>query len=97
MIFKIIFTSGAEEDIQNAIDYYFSKAGQKVASDFYSDLNSSLDSIERNPYYQVRFKDFRVLPLRKFPYIIFFELFEDIKIVKIIAVFNTYQNSEKYP
>jgi hypothetical protein len=97
MIFKIIFTPDAENDIQNASDYYFNRVSQKVGLSFFTDLNSSLDSIEQNPYYQTRVKNFRALPLKKFPYILFFELFEENKIVKVIALFNTYQTPEKYP
>ncbi len=97
MIFKIIFTPDAEQDIQNASDYYFTRVSQKVGQLFFEDLRSSLDSIEHNPYYQKRIKNFRTLPLKRFPYILFFELIEERALVRVVALFNTYQTPEKYP
>lgn len=63
----------------------------------FEDLQSAYDSLEINPYYQIRIKNFRALPLNKFPYLLFFEIIEERKVVRISALFHTAQDSEKWP
>jgi hypothetical protein len=68
-----------------------------VAQMFSSDLDNAFKAPIQNPFYQIREKNFRALPLNKFPYLLFFEVLEEKKIVKIVGLFNTSQNPNKYP
>ncbi|WP_354359720.1 type II toxin-antitoxin system RelE/ParE family toxin [Pedobacter sp. UYP30] len=43
------------------------------------------------------FENFRGLPMKKFPYIIFYTISEEQKTIIIKAVFHTSQDTEKYP
>ena len=51
----------------------------------------------QNPFFEIKIKNYRVLPLSKFPYIIIYKILEDTKIVDIVSIFHTSQNPKKYP
>ena len=97
MPFEIVVTSPAETDIVESYRYYFSEASAKVADSFMEDLNHSFDMLEINPFYQIRTKTYRAIPLKSFPFLIFFEVLEDRKIVKVLRVFNTKLNPKSWP
>lgn len=97
MNFKIIIEPQAQKDIEFAYLYYKQKVSVKVAKQFFSDLNHAYKNLKINPFYQIRLKNYRALPLKKFPYIIFFTILEDTKEIMILALFNTHQSPEKYP
>ncbi|MBO6186326.1 MAG: type II toxin-antitoxin system RelE/ParE family toxin [Chryseobacterium sp.] len=96
MAFEIFQYPEADEDILDAVNYY-KEISNSVASNFERQLSKAYDKLERNPFFQIRYDDVRVLPLKKFPYIILFHIDELKKIVYVISVFCTHQNPEKYP
>lgn len=96
MAYNLKILPSAENDIEEATKYY-SEISDSVFEHFNDRLDEAFLRIETNPFFQKRFKNIRALPLKKFPYIIFFEIFEEIKKVYIISVFCTHQNPEKYP
>jgi toxin ParE1/3/4 len=96
MPFKIVIDPRAISDIVQAVDYYNSKQiglGEK----FKTNLNKYIVRLSINPYYAFKYKDYRCLPLRQFPFLILFHIQEKDKKVLINAIFNTYQNPKKYP
>ncbi|MBP6456504.1 MAG: type II toxin-antitoxin system RelE/ParE family toxin [Chitinophagaceae bacterium] len=97
MAFSIIITPIAQQHIENAEDYYFKKANAVIALNFYNELQNCYSILESNPYFQIRVKNYRALPMKNFPYLIFFELLEKENKVKILAVFQSQQDTEKYP
>ncbi|MDY0989892.1 type II toxin-antitoxin system RelE/ParE family toxin [Flavobacterium sp. CFBP9031] len=96
MIFEVVIEPRALADIQDAIDYYESKQ-IGLGEYFYQVIDEHLDTISRNPFFEIRYKDYRGLPTKKFPFIIFYFLDEEIKKVFILSVFNTSLNPSKYP
>lgn len=95
-MFDIVIEPRALDDIQVGIDYYDSiKIG--LGELFYNIINEYIEAISINPFYQIRYKDYRALPISKFPYIIIFYLDESIKTAYIISIFNTNQNPNNYP
>ncbi len=97
MAYRLSINPLAHIDVELAYQYYFNVANPSVAENFYADLQESYNALEINPYYEIRAKNYRALPLKKFPFLIFFEIIEETKTVKIIAVFNSNQDPEKYP
>ena len=77
--------------------YYKEKDSLKVAQNFLKDYEKTLYKIKQNPYYQIYYKNFRGLPLKKFPYIVFYTIDENLKVITIKAIFHTSQNPGKYP
>lgn len=96
MIFEVVIEPRALADIQDAIDYYESKQ-IGLGEYFYQVIDEHLDTISRNPFFEIRYKDYRGIPTKKFPFIIFYFLDEEIKKVFILSVFNTSLNPSKYP
>ena len=94
MRFNIIIEKRAVQEIQDAVNYYEFKL-KGLGEKFTTHLNSQINELKKNPFYQVRYKDYRALPLKKFPYTIVFYLSENK--IYIISVFNTYQNPTKLP
>lgn len=96
MKYEIVFQPKAITEIQNSIDYYDEQQfglGEK----FYNELFEYIEAIIINPFYKILAQNIRVLPLKKFPFIIFYWVDEIEKKVYIEAVFHTSQNSENYP
>ena len=96
MEFKIVIEPRALSDAQSAIDYYNEKQiglGKK----FNNALDKHILSLSKNPFYQLKYKDYRALPIKKFPYLIIFFIDEKTDTVFITAIFNTNQNPQKYP
>lgn len=96
MAYNLKILPSAEFDIDEAIQYY-SKISESVLENFNTRLDEALLRIETNPFFQKRFKNIHALPLKKFSYIIFFEIFEEIKTVYILSVFCTHQNPKNIP
>ncbi|MGC4128177.1 MAG: type II toxin-antitoxin system RelE/ParE family toxin [Bergeyella sp.] len=96
MAYKLVILPIAEVEIEAAYEYYaqFSKSAVKS---FKKQLSESYKRIRNNPFFAVKHRDIRALPFSKYPFLVFFRIDENAKIVYILSVFNTYQNPEKYP
>jgi toxin ParE1/3/4 len=97
MGFKLKVTPLASENIKNAMQFYSSVASSNIARKFMQDYIQTVDVIQQSPYFKIYYKDFRGLPLRKFPFIIFYQVNVEQSQILIKAVFNTNQNPSKYP
>lgn len=95
MAFKIFFTKRAERNIEDAIDYYEFKK-ENLGLEFYEDLMGNLNYIIENPFmFPVKVYPFREYPLSTFPFVIIYDIVEDVVIV--VSIFNTYKNPGKKP
>ncbi|TAL59842.1 MAG: type II toxin-antitoxin system RelE/ParE family toxin [Bacteroidetes bacterium] len=95
MIFEIVVEKRALFDIQCAIDYY-DQQQIGLGKKFLSEIEKHFSSINRNPFYQIRYNRVRCLPVIKFPFMIHFLLDEKEKTAYIISVFHTSQNPDKW-
>ncbi len=85
----------AKEDIQKEINYY-NLQEKGLGKKFHTELKQSFTAIKRNPYYQIRYKNIRCLPLKIFPVMIHFTVDEELKRITIRAVINTYRDPKEY-
>lgn len=97
MAFKVKVSSFAKDNIRNAIHFYSNEASKNIARKFIEDYIQTVQSIQLSPYFKIYYKDFRGLPLKKFPFIIFYQLDIENSQILIKAIFNTNQNPNKYP
>ncbi len=95
MSYKIRLEKGAKLDIDDALFYYENEVSKKVAQKFLDDIENRLKSLKINPFYRIYYKDFRGIPLKKYPYIVFFKIDEDNKLILVNSVFQTDQNPNK--
>ena len=96
MPFDVVIEKRALKDAQKAIDYY-DEQRIGLGGKFNTALDNHISTIANNPFYQLRYKDYRALPIKKFPYLILFYIQEESNTVFITAVFQTKQNTDKLP
>ena len=94
--YNLRFSDIADKENEQTIEYHSLKS-ENGEYNFKSQLNEALDALEINPFFQVRYKNIRALPFKSLPYLVFFEVYEEEKVVYIYSVFNTNQNPDKYP
>lgn len=70
---------------------------RKLLSIFVADFKKTISAIRETKYFQVFFGNFRGKTLKNFPFIVFYTIHEDEKLIVIRAVFHTSQNTTKYP
>lgn len=96
MIYKAIIEPRAIFDIQEAIDYYdFKQIG--LGEYFYKILDQHIETISKNPFFQIRYKDYHAFPIKKFPFLILYYIDDEKKTINIMSIFNTALNPTKYP
>ncbi|MDR1877333.1 MAG: type II toxin-antitoxin system RelE/ParE family toxin [Flavobacteriaceae bacterium] len=97
MGFNITVSPIAKNNVREAIAYYKKEVSVKAAQNFVKDYELTLNKIKQNPYFQIYYKDFRGLPLKKYPYVIFYQVDETQNLILVKAVFNAYQDTKKRP
>jgi plasmid stabilization system protein ParE len=96
MGFEIIVSKKAQNEIENATAYY-AEINLNLAHKFYLELSETYKSLQLNPDFQIRHKNYRGIPLKKFPFLLFYVYNEESKIIRILSCFHTSKNSKKYP
>jgi toxin ParE1/3/4 len=95
MAFTLVIDPRAIRDVQQAIDYYDEqRAG--LGERFESALNSHLRTLEKNPFFRIRYDEIRCLPMKKFPFMVHFTVDEHKREVTILAVFHTSRDPEDW-
>jgi plasmid stabilization system protein ParE len=96
MAYQVVIEPRALSDAQQAIDYY-DEQQIGLGKKFNNALVNHIDVIKKNPFFKIHYKDYRILPVKKYPYIIIFYINENIQTAYILAIFNTSQNPDKQP
>ena len=96
MVFNIIVSKKAQDEIENAMEYY-AEININLAFRFYSEITETYNRLELNPNYQIKHKNYRAIPLKIFPFLLFYVFDEKGKTIKILSCFHTSKNSKKYP
>ena len=92
MGYKLIIASEVENDLQESIDWYNEKQ-PGLGARFLNEVKKQLHYIKRNPHaIVIRYDIIRCSKVKTFPYLIHYTIEEDIKTIKVIAVFNTNRN-----
>jgi len=96
MSYNLVIFDRAQEDIDQAYEYYGAISFSAMQS-FDEQLEQVYSALETNPFFQFRYKTLRALPFKSFPYMVFFTIDVEKKLVSIYSVFNTNQDPKKYP
>ena len=68
--FQVVLEPKAERDIEDAFEYYLT-ISEKLAIRILREIENKLDIISEIPEaFQIRYKQFRIIALNKFPYMI---------------------------
>ena len=95
-MYKIKISLNAQDEIENALLFY-RNISIKLADKFISTILKTYTLLEKNPYFNIRYKNYRAISISQFPYLLFFEIDEQNQIVYILSCFHTSQNTDKYP
>lgn len=95
MDYKIIVSPKAQIEIEDISEYY-SQISFTVLTKFYVELENAYKFLETNPHFQTRYKNYRAIPIKKFPYLLFFMINETNKTIKVLSCFNTSRSPKKY-
>jgi hypothetical protein len=94
MSFKLIYAVEVFDDLQENIDWYNQKQSG-LGSRFFKDVKDQTIRIKKNPYTAaVRYDDVRCAKVKGFPFLVHFKIFQDLNIIKIIAIFSTHRDAE---
>jgi mRNA-degrading endonuclease RelE of RelBE toxin-antitoxin system len=92
MGYKLIYAAEVYNDLQENIDWYNQKQ-PSLGSRFFKAVKEQISRIKKNPYaIAVRYNNVRCAKVKRFPYLIHFEIFQDQNIIKVIAVFSTHRD-----
>ncbi len=97
MAYKVVVEPEGQKEIDNDIEYYSSISDDiNVQLNLLNDIDQAYKALELNPFFQIRSKHYRALPLRKYPYLMFFEILKEDRIVKLVSLFNTSEDPKKH-
>lgn len=98
-MFKVLVEPNCNTDIENACRYYSTLPvdTNKLINHFFEDMQVAFDALSINPFYPYKTQNYRFIPLKRFPYILFFTVNESEKTVFVLALFHTNQDTNKYP
>ena len=91
---SLIILPEAEQDITEAYNWYQERE-LGLGEEFLWCIGASIQTIKRNPeIYVFAHEKYRRVLVRRFPYAIFYEYFEDT--ITVYAVFHCSQNAKKW-
>ena len=91
MIFNLDINNQVYKDLNNAVEYHSEIKSKAILIAF----EESMSFLEQNPFFSVRYKNIRCLPLgKKLPYMIHFTINEHTQTVHIHAFINTNKNPD---
>ena len=94
--FRVVIEAHGLQDIQNSIDYYETQQAG-LGERFFNVIQKHFEIISSNPFHRIKYKDYRVLPVKIFPFIIVYYIVKKTNTVYIASVFHTSQNPDKLP
>lgn len=96
MVYKIIVSSQAQKEIENAIDYYTLYSVDTPVK-FITALKEAYSTLETNPFLRVRYKNIRALKIKKLPHLLYFIINEDRSTVRVLSCFHIKRNPSRRP
>ncbi len=95
MAYQIKVTQLAEEELDEIMGWYEEeKSGLGIT--FLNDFFNQVAFLKDNPYlYQEAYKTYRRVPIKKYPYVIYYGIEEQLQKVAVLAVWHTSKNPER--
>lgn len=96
MVYKIIVSPRAQNEIIKAIDFY-SLHSVDAPNNFILQLKKGYEILAISPFFRIYYKDVRSLNLKKFPYSLYFTIDENESCVRVLSCFHNKRNPKKIP
>ncbi len=95
MNYKTIIHSEAKRELEKARDYY-KEIEYDLALSFLENADTQIKIIKENPFlFQVKYKNYREVLLKKIPFIIIYEVEKEV--IYVDSVFHTSKNPINKP
>jgi plasmid stabilization system protein ParE len=94
--FKVIVSPRAQQEIEQAIDFYALRSKDAPAK-MISSLQAAYAALATNPFFAVRYKNIRSLKLYKFPFSLYFIVKEAKQEVKVLSCFHNKRSPQQQP
>jgi toxin ParE1/3/4 len=96
MVYKIIVSPRAQNEIIEAIDFYALRSVD-APNNFIKQLQKVYGILAISPFFRVQYKTVRALKLKKFPYSIYYTIDENKSCVRVLSCFHNKRNPKKRP
>ena len=96
MAYKIIVSPRAQQEIENAIDFYLLHS-DNAPKHFKSSLLDSYNTLSFNPFFRIIYRNIRALKIKRFPYSLYFVVDEKREIIRILSCFHNKRNPKDRP
>ena len=94
-MFNVLISKSAKSDL-NEIHEYYKLVSEKVGKNFINKFEKTIDQIKINPYFQIRYDDFRIKQIAKFPILIHYIVDEKTKTVKVFGIRHAKRNPKHF-
>jgi len=90
--YKVSLSNDAENDIDCSFMWYEIQK-PKLGYDLIKSIDKKLETVSRNPFaYPIVYKNIRRTLIKRFPFCIYYDVDNEIKGVRVIAVFHNSRN-----
>ena len=96
MVYRIITSTRARKEIENAINYY-TQYSNAASIKFSAVLKDAYDILRVYPFFAVKYKNVRTLKLKSFPYSLYFTVDDKRSTVIVLSCFHNKQNPYRRP
>lgn len=96
MVYNLLVSPRAQHEVEKAIDSYAPNYSD-ISNKFIIQLQSAYNTLQTNPFFNIRYKNIRSLKLKKYPYSLYFVVDEVRKTVLILSCFHNKRSPESHP
>lgn len=96
MPFKVTISPRAQVEIEGAITFYAERSTEAPTA-FILALEQAFQSLAISPYFAIKYKQIRSIPLQNFPFALFFTINQISNTVEIRACFHHKRNPQVRP
>jgi toxin ParE1/3/4 len=94
MAYKVEIDRRVHLEIEQTIGYLVER-NFPAAKKLFEIIQKTYLALSKNPYYQVRYKQIRCIPIKGFPFMFHFSINEKTNVVQIHAFIHTAKNPKK--
>jgi len=92
MLYRVVYNPAVYNDIQEAVDWYNSQL-PGLGKQFFLLLRETLKALPHSAnHFAVRYDNVRCMPLKKFPFLIHYQIIPNLKLIQVEAILSTFRN-----
>ena len=95
-MFKILISENAKSDL-GKISSFYQMVSPKLKKKFLANFQFTLQQLKYMPFFEVRYDNFRMRQVLKFPVIIHFVIDQEKNTLKVFGIRHAKQNPENQP